>query len=103
MELATATAPPATNRRVLVVAALRVAGEDVNGSLTGKLEIWELAKKSNSDWAGDFVLREFHAAVLDSGSVQMPILHEDLGRWIASRIPPSPSEHNNRVRAGEIA
>ena len=33
----------------------------------------------------DFDIREFHAEVLDTGSLPMPVLEAKIDRWIASK------------------
>lgn len=53
--------------------------------LTGKLEIVRLRDEARRQLGDAFTLPEFHAAVLDSGSLPMPVLAQHLDRWAAAR------------------
>jgi uncharacterized protein (DUF885 family) len=55
--------------------------------LTGKLEILRLRADAMERLGGSFSLPEFHAAVLDSGSLPMPVLERNLDTW-AARVSP---------------
>jgi uncharacterized protein (DUF885 family) len=50
--------------------------------LTGKLEILRLRESARSRLGPDFSLPEFHAAVLDHGSLPMPTLARSVGGWL---------------------
>ena len=51
----------------------------------GALKIQELRKKAQTQLGDDFDIREFHAQVLDTGSLPMPVLEAKIDRWIASK------------------
>ena len=51
----------------------------------GALKIQELRKKAETQLGDDFDIREFHAQVLDTGSLPMPVLEAKIDRWIASK------------------
>lgn len=51
--------------------------------LTGKLEILRLRDQARQALGGGFALPDFHGAVLDSGSLPMPVLEEKIRFWIA--------------------
>jgi uncharacterized protein (DUF885 family) len=53
--------------------------------LTGKLEILRLRDEARRALGGGFALPAFHGAVLDSGSLPMPVLEEKIRFWTASR------------------
>jgi len=53
--------------------------------LTGKLEILQLRDEARRALGGGFALADFHGAVLDSGSLPMPVLEEKIRFWIARR------------------
>jgi len=50
--------------------------------LTGKLEILRARDEAQRRLGPTFSLPEFHAVLLDSGSVPMPVLHRNISRWI---------------------
>ncbi|GAA5224097.1 DUF885 family protein [Membranihabitans marinus] len=50
----------------------------------GQLKIQELRAKAEQELGQDFVLREFHDAVLSLGSVPLRVLESELNRWIVS-------------------
>jgi len=45
----------------------------------------ELRKRAEDQLGEDFDIREFHAEVLDTGSLPMPVLENKIDRWIASK------------------
>jgi uncharacterized protein (DUF885 family) len=49
--------------------------------LTGKLEILKLRGEVQAHLGSSFSLPEFHAAILDSGSLPMPILRAKIDGW----------------------
>jgi uncharacterized protein (DUF885 family) len=51
--------------------------------LTGKLEILRLRDEARRASGGGFALPDFHGAVLDSGSLPMPVLEEKIRYWMA--------------------
>lgn len=53
--------------------------------LTGKREILRLRAEAAAEQGADFDLPGFHAAVLDSGSVPMPVLAAIVRGWVDSR------------------
>lgn len=56
--------------------------------LTGKLEILRLRDDAQRRLGDAFALPAFHAAVLDSGSLPMPVLEQHLDRWAAQLVRP---------------
>ena len=55
--------------------------------LTGKLEILQLRAEAERRLGGRFSLPEFHAAVLDRGSLPMPVLAQSIDSWLADSVP----------------
>jgi uncharacterized protein (DUF885 family) len=53
--------------------------------LTGKLEILSVRDEARRALGSRFVLPQFHAAMLDSGSLPMPVMHQNMSRWVASQ------------------
>ncbi|MDA8298241.1 MAG: DUF885 domain-containing protein [Actinomycetota bacterium] len=53
--------------------------------LTGKLELLRLRDRARQALGGDFSLAAFHAAVLDHGSLPLPVLARSVEHWIATR------------------
>jgi uncharacterized protein (DUF885 family) len=49
----------------------------------GAIKIQELRKRAEDQLGEDFDIREFHAEVLDTGSLPMPVLENKIDRWIA--------------------
>ncbi|MGB3454802.1 MAG: DUF885 domain-containing protein [Litorimonas sp.] len=52
--------------------------------LIGKLKVVELRKKAEAELGDAFDIREFHDAVLTSGSVPLDILEDNIDRYIAA-------------------
>jgi len=52
--------------------------------MTGKLEILKARDGANQRLGAAFALPAFHAALLDSGSLPMPVLHRHIDRWVES-------------------
>jgi uncharacterized protein (DUF885 family) len=52
--------------------------------MTGKLEIVKARDRAQERLGSAFALPGFHAALLDSGSLPMPVLHRHIDRWIES-------------------
>ena len=55
--------------------------------LTGKLEIDRLRDQSRERLGAAFSLPDFHAAVLDHGSLPMPTLARSIGTWLDVQAP----------------
>jgi uncharacterized protein (DUF885 family) len=53
--------------------------------LSGQREILRLRAEARAALGADFDLPGFHAAVLDSGSVPMPVLADIVAGWVADR------------------
>ncbi len=51
----------------------------------GELKIKELRRRAENELGTDFDIREFHDAVLLNGSVPLPVLEEQIDRFIAER------------------
>ena len=49
----------------------------------GALKIQELRRKAETELGDDFDIRAFHAQVLNTGSLPLPILEAKIDRWIA--------------------
>jgi uncharacterized protein (DUF885 family) len=62
--------------------------------LTGKLEIERLRADARQRLGAAFSLPEFHAAVLDHGSLPMPTLARSIGAWV-DRQAPVPAEEGS--------
>jgi len=57
----------------------------------GELKIRELRRKAEEALAEEFDIREFHDAVLVNGSIPLPVLEEQIDRFIReSSRPESP-------------
>jgi uncharacterized protein (DUF885 family) len=52
--------------------------------LTGKTEILRLRAEAQRRLGSAFSLPAFHAAILDSGSLPMPVLHQNIETWVES-------------------
>jgi uncharacterized protein (DUF885 family) len=55
---------------------------------TGKIEILRMRDETRARLGDAFSLPKFHAAVLDSGSLPMPVLEAHLGRWAQATTAP---------------
>jgi uncharacterized protein (DUF885 family) len=55
--------------------------------LTGKLEILRHRERAEAALGSRFSLPAFHAALLDHGSIPMPVLTQSLEAWTASLLP----------------
>lgn len=53
--------------------------------LTGKIEILRLREQARAQLEEAFSLPQFHAAVLDNGSLPMPVLQEAIDTWLDGR------------------
>jgi uncharacterized protein (DUF885 family) len=53
--------------------------------LTGKMEILRLRAGARQHLGPSFSLPEFHAAILDNGSLPMPVLHNTIEKWISGK------------------
>jgi uncharacterized protein (DUF885 family) len=51
----------------------------------GQLKIAELRDKAKAALGDRFDIREFHAQVLDTGALPLPVLEEKIDNWIASK------------------
>ena len=51
----------------------------------GALKIQELRAKAESELGSDFDIKEFHAQVLNTGGLPLPVLESKIDRWIASQ------------------
>jgi uncharacterized protein (DUF885 family) len=51
----------------------------------GSLKIQELRRKAEADLGDRFDIREFHAEVLDTGALPLPVLEAKIDRWIAAK------------------
>jgi uncharacterized protein (DUF885 family) len=56
--------------------------------LIGKRELLRLRDEAERRLGIGFALADFHAAVLDSGSLPMPVLEDKLRRWVGSASAP---------------
>jgi uncharacterized protein (DUF885 family) len=50
----------------------------------GALKIQELRQRAEEKLGDEFDIREFHAQVLDTGALPMPVLEAKIDRWIAA-------------------
>jgi uncharacterized protein (DUF885 family) len=55
--------------------------------LTGKLEILRIREEARRRLGPAFSLPAFHAAILDHGSLPMPVLHRSIGGWLEAQSP----------------
>jgi uncharacterized protein (DUF885 family) len=51
---------------------------------TGKLQILEARKRAEERLGRSFALPDFHAAILDSGCLPMPVMQDHIDRWVMS-------------------
>jgi uncharacterized protein (DUF885 family) len=52
---------------------------------TGALEFFALRKQAQEALGNKFDIREFHAVLLESGAVTLPMLREQVARWLAQK------------------
>ncbi len=52
---------------------------------TGGLEIFALRRQAQRELGARFDLKAFHDAVLGNGAVTLPMLREQVERWIAAQ------------------
>ncbi len=50
--------------------------------LTGKIELLKLRREAETRLGSSFALPAFHAAILDQGSLPMPVLHASIESWL---------------------
>jgi uncharacterized protein (DUF885 family) len=55
--------------------------------LTGKLEILRIREEARQRLGAAFSLPEFHAAILDHGSLPMPVLARSIDGWLGQLSP----------------
>jgi uncharacterized protein (DUF885 family) len=55
--------------------------------LTGKLEIARLRDEARSRLGASFSLPDFHAAILDNGSLPLPTLTRSIDAWLDRQAP----------------
>jgi uncharacterized protein (DUF885 family) len=51
----------------------------------GQLTITRLREKAKAELGDKFDIREYHAQVLDTGALPLPILEAKIDRWIAEK------------------
>jgi uncharacterized protein (DUF885 family) len=56
--------------------------------LTGKREIVALRREAERHLGSRFSLPAFHAAVLDHGSIPMPVLRKCIEEWMGGQLQP---------------
>ena len=54
------------------------------GYLVGQREILRLREEARSRLGASFDIRDFHSAVLDHGSLPLPVLRQVVTEWAAS-------------------
>jgi uncharacterized protein (DUF885 family) len=52
---------------------------------TGALEFFALRQQAEQALGKDFDIREFHAVVLENGTITLPMLREQVARWLAEK------------------
>jgi uncharacterized protein (DUF885 family) len=57
----------------------------------GQLKISELRDKAKAALGPKFDIREYHAQVLDTGALPLPILEKKIDGWIASKNAGAPA------------
>jgi uncharacterized protein (DUF885 family) len=57
------------------------------GYLTGKLEILRARQQAQARLGSAFSLPGFHAALLGSGSLPVPVLHQTIDSWVTAQLP----------------
>jgi uncharacterized protein (DUF885 family) len=61
------------------------------GYMVGELKIIELRDRAKAALGARFDIRRFHTAVLDQGSVPLPVLERAVNAWIAAEAAPAPA------------
>lgn len=56
----------------------------------GQLRIRALRDKAQAALGARMDLRRFHDALLDNGSLPLPLLEREMGRWLAAQLAPAP-------------
>ena len=78
--------PPATRvprrRRSTAISSCRAKRSPTS---TGKREILRLREEARRRLGSAFSLPEFHSALLDQGSLPMPVLESAIAEWLAGR------------------
>jgi uncharacterized protein (DUF885 family) len=67
--------------------------------LTGKLEILRIRQEARERLGQAFSLPAFHAAILDHGSLPMPVLDRSIGDWL-DRAGAAADGHGGASEAG---
>jgi uncharacterized protein (DUF885 family) len=67
----------------------------------GQLTISRLRDEAKAALGEKFDIREFHAQVLDTGALPLPILEEKIHRWIAAKQGGAPAQSATGQRPGE--
>ncbi|HLO21287.1 MAG TPA: DUF885 domain-containing protein [Sphingomicrobium sp.] len=62
----------------------------------GQLKITELRDKAKAALGDKFDIREYHAQVLDTGALPLPILEKKIDAWIASKQAGAPGDSGKR-------
>jgi uncharacterized protein (DUF885 family) len=53
----------------------------------GQREIWALRREAEAKLGARFDIRAFHDAILEHGAIGLPVLREQIGRWVAAQAP----------------
>jgi uncharacterized protein (DUF885 family) len=61
--------------------------------MIGEIEIEKLRREAERELGPNFDLKEFHAAVLEHGSLPLTVLHDVVERWIADARQAKPETH----------
>jgi len=67
----------------------------------GQLTITRLREDAKAKLGPKFDIREFHAQVLDTGALPLPILEQKIQRWIAEKQAAAPAAAQSGHRPGE--
>ena len=67
------------------------------GYLVGKQEILRLRDKARSQLGADYDIRDFHAAILDHGSLPLTVVGQVVDEWVDSR---KRKEHSRQGDSG---